>query len=221
MDSAAAAHPVEALLGDLLIDFPGGLGAFTTHRNTFLNAPSHLLPGYGWRGGGGLFFAGQVTGVEGYLESAASGLLAGVNADFFSLATGAPIGGLVTQGKLITGPYSQPVLAFDSTGRAHAMVLQKSSRATFVHPYDDPDVIAGQGTIGMEILRQCEAPIDAIFVAVGGGGLIGGIASYVKRVRPEIRIIGVEPVDSAAMARSLEAGRRVKLDNVGLFADGA
>src|SRR3989442_12856225 len=72
----------------------------------------------------------------------------------------------------------------------------------------------------MEILRQQQGPIDAIFVAVGGGGLISGIASYVKRVRPEVRIIGVEPVDSAAMAQSLEAGRRVKLDNVGLFADG-
>ena len=107
-----------------------------------------------------------------------------------------------------------------SDAYAHALLLQKKLRATFVHPYDDPDVIAGQGTIGMEILRQCEAPIDAIFVAVGGGGLISGIASYVKRVRPEIRIIGVQPVDSDAMTRSLEAGRRVKLSHVGLFADG-
>ena len=89
--------------------------------------------------------------------------------------------------------------------------LQKRSRATFVHPYDDPDVIAGQGTIGMEILRQCQGPIDAIFVAIGGGGLIGGIAAYVKRVRPEIKVIGVQPVDSDAMARSLAAGRRVTL----------
>ena len=107
-----------------------------------------------------------------------------------------------------------------SEAYAHALSLQKGLRATFVHPYDDPDVIAGQGTIGMEILRQCEGPIDAIFVAVGGGGLISGIASYVKRVRPEIRIIGVQPVDSDAMTRSLAAGRRVKLAHVGLFADG-
>ena len=107
-----------------------------------------------------------------------------------------------------------------SDAYARALLLQKKLRATFVHPYDDPDVIAGQGTIGMEILRQCEGPIDAIFVAVGGGGLISGIASYVKRVRPEIRIIGVQPVDSDAMTRSLEAGRRVKLSHVGLFADG-
>ena len=99
-------------------------------------------------------------------------------------------------------------------------LLQKTSHATFVHPYDDPDVIAGQGTIGMEILRQCQGPLDAIFVAVGGGGLIGGIASYVKRVRPGVRIVGVQPVDSDAMARSLAAGRRVKLAHVGLFADG-
>ena len=107
-----------------------------------------------------------------------------------------------------------------SDAYAHAIALQKTSRAIFVHPYDDPDVIAGQGTIGMEILRQCEAPIDAIFVAVGGGGLISGIASYVKRVRPAIRIIGVQPVDSDAMTRSIKAGRRVKLAHVGLFADG-
>ncbi|HEY2966805.1 MAG TPA: threonine ammonia-lyase, biosynthetic [Casimicrobiaceae bacterium] len=107
-----------------------------------------------------------------------------------------------------------------SEAYARAVALARSTHAVFVHPYDDPDVIAGQGTVGMEILRQQQGPIDAIFVAVGGGGLISGIASYVKRVRPEIRIIGVEPVDSAAMARSLEAGRRVKLDDVGLFADG-
>ena len=87
--------------------------------------------------------------------------------------------------------------------------LQKKSRATFVHPYDDPDVIAGQGTIGMEILRQWQGPLDAIFVAIGGGGLIAGIAAYVKRVRPEVKVIGVQPVDSDAMARSLAAGRRV------------
>ena len=107
-----------------------------------------------------------------------------------------------------------------SDAYAHAMLLQKRSRATFVHPYDDPDVIAGQGTIGVEILRQWQGPIDAIFVAIGGGGLISGIASYVKRVRPEIRVIGVQPEDSDAMARSIAAGRRVKLAHVGLFADG-
>jgi threonine dehydratase len=107
-----------------------------------------------------------------------------------------------------------------SDAYAHATALQKSSQATFVHPYDDPDVIAGQGTIGMEILRQCQGPLDAIFVAVGGGGLISGIASYVKRVRPDVRVIGVQPVDSDAMTRSLAAGRRVKLSHVGLFADG-
>jgi len=114
------------------------------------------------------------------------------------------------------------VLHGDSYSDAYsrALVLQKSSGATFVHPYDDPDVIAGQGTVGMEILQQCQGPIEAIFVAVGGGGLISGIAAYVKRVRPEIRIIGVEPVDSDAMTRSLRAGRRVTLPHVGLFADG-
>ena len=107
-----------------------------------------------------------------------------------------------------------------SDAYAQALKLQKSQRSTFVHPYDDPEVIAGQGTIAVEILRQWQAPIDAIFVAIGGGGLISGIASYVKRVRPEIKVIGVQPVDSDAMARSIAAGRRIKLDRVGLFADG-
>jgi threonine dehydratase len=107
-----------------------------------------------------------------------------------------------------------------SDAYAHAVKLQRARRATFVHPYDDPDVIAGQGTVAVEILRQWQSPIDAIFVAVGGGGLIAGIASYVKRVRPEIKVIGVQPVDSDAMTRSLAAGRRIKLEHVGLFADG-
>src|SRR5512145_2016651 len=102
----------------------------------------------------------------------------------------------------------------------HAMRLRRRRGLTFVHPYDDPDVIAGQGTVGMEILRQHPRPIDAIFVPVGGGGLISGIAAYVKTINPKIRIVGVEPLDAAAMARSLKEGRRVKLDHVGLFADG-
>jgi threonine dehydratase len=107
-----------------------------------------------------------------------------------------------------------------SDAHAHARMLQRRRGLTFVHPYDDPDVIAGQGTIGMEILRQCTRPIHAIFVPVGGGGLISGIAAYVKRLRPSVRVIGVEPTDADAMARSLKAGRRVVLDHVGLFADG-
>ena len=102
----------------------------------------------------------------------------------------------------------------------HARALEKSRGLVFVHPYDDPDVIAGQGTIGIEILRHCSTPIHAIFVPIGGGGLISGIAAYVKRLRPEIRMIGVEPEDADAMHRSLKARRRVKLDHVGLFADG-
>ncbi len=114
------------------------------------------------------------------------------------------------------------VLHGDSYSDAYeeAQRLQKAGGATFVHPYDDPDVIAGQGTIGMEILRQCQGPLDAIFVAVGGGGLIAGIAAYIKRVRPAIKVIGVQPVDSDAMTRSLAEGRRVVLPHVGLFADG-
>jgi len=102
----------------------------------------------------------------------------------------------------------------------HARELEKRKQLTFVHPFDDPDVIAGQGTIAMEILQQHPGPLHAVFVAIGGGGLAAGIAAYVKRVNPRVRVIGVEPFDSAAMYESLRAGRRVKLDRVGLFADG-
>ncbi|MBP0599964.1 threonine ammonia-lyase, biosynthetic [Herbaspirillum sp. LeCh32-8] len=102
----------------------------------------------------------------------------------------------------------------------HALTLEKKHKLTFVHPFDDPYVIAGQGTVGMEILRQHPEPIHAIFVAIGGGGLIAGVASYVKAVRPDIKIIGVQTADSDAMARSLKAGRRVALPDVGLFSDG-
>jgi threonine dehydratase len=98
--------------------------------------------------------------------------------------------------------------------------MARRRRLTFIHPYDDPDVIAGQGTVGMEIVRQWSGPLHAVFVAVGGGGLIGGIAAYVKRLRPDVRIVGVEPVDADAMTRSLAAGRRIVLSHVGLFADG-
>ena len=102
----------------------------------------------------------------------------------------------------------------------HALVLQRDQDLTFVHPFDDPDVIAGQGTIAMEILRQHQGPIDAVFVAIGGGGLISGVASYIKAVRPEIQVIGVQTRDSNAMQRSVQAGKRVLLNDVGLFSDG-
>ena len=117
---------------------------------------------------------------------------------------------------------AQVILRGDSYSDAyrHAMQLKRRRGLSFVHPYDDPDVIAGQGTVGMEILRQTTRPIHAVFVPVGGGGLISGIAAYLKRLRPSVRVIGVEPVDADAMARSLKAGRRVVLDHVGLFADG-
>jgi threonine dehydratase len=103
---------------------------------------------------------------------------------------------------------------------AHARELEGQRRLTFVHPYDDPEVIAGQGTIGFEILKQHARDLYAVFVPVGGGGLIAGIAAYIKQLRPEIRIIGVEPEDADAMDRSLKTGRRVRLDHVGIFADG-
>jgi threonine dehydratase len=103
---------------------------------------------------------------------------------------------------------------------AHSKQLEKELGLTFVHPFDDPEVIAGQGTIGMEILRQKQSRIDAIFVPIGGGGIAAGIAAYVKRIRPEIKVIGVEPKDSCAMYTSIKAGKKVRLEQVGLFADG-
>ena len=103
---------------------------------------------------------------------------------------------------------------------AHALELVKTEGKTFVHPFDDPDVIAGQGTIAMEILKQHPDPIDAIFVPVGGGGLISGVAAYIKYVRPQTRIIGVEPEDAPCMHDALKAGRRISLKQVGIFADG-
>ncbi len=122
----------------------------------------------------------------------------------------------------VTARGAQVVLHGDSYSDAHerARRIGKQRRLAFVHPYDDPAVIAGQGTIGLEILRQTRRPIHAIFVPIGGGGLISGIAAYVKRLQPQVKMIGVQPVDADAMARSLKAGRRVVLPQVGLFADG-
>jgi threonine dehydratase len=122
----------------------------------------------------------------------------------------------------VRGFGGEVVLVGDSFSDAylHAKELEKKEKLTFVHPFDDPDVIAGQGTVGMEILRQHPGPIDAIFVAIGGGGLISGVAAYIKQLRPEIKIIGVQTVDSDAMMRSVKAGRRVELTDVGLFSDG-
>lgn len=107
-----------------------------------------------------------------------------------------------------------------SDAYTHARELMLERGLTFVHPFDDPDVIAGQGTVGMEILRQHDQPIHAIFVAVGGGGLIAGIAAYVKQVRPDIKIIGVQHAESTAMKQSLLAGTPIELTEVGLFSDG-
>ena len=107
-----------------------------------------------------------------------------------------------------------------SDAYAHALELERQHGYVFVHPFDDPDVIAGQGTIGMEILRQRQRPIHAVFIAIGGGGLISGVAAYIKAVRPEIQVIGVQMVDSDAMIRSVREGKRVELTDVGLFSDG-
>ncbi len=137
---------------------------------------------------------------------------------------------------VIVMPFTTPLLKIDAVrargaevvlhgesftdAQAHAKVLEVEQKLTPVHPFDDPDVIAGQGTIGMEILRQHTGPLDAVFVAIGGGGMISGIAAYIKQLRPEVRIIGVQTVDSDAMVQSIAKGRRVTLPDVGLFSDG-
>ena len=124
--------------------------------------------------------------------------------------------------KRFGGAYVEVVLHGDSYTDAyqHALVLEQEQGLAFVHPFDDPDVIAGQGTIGMEILRQHSGPIHAIFAAIGGGGLISGVASFVKAIRPDIKVIGVQSTESDAMLQSVRAGERVTLNDVGLFADG-
>jgi threonine dehydratase len=114
------------------------------------------------------------------------------------------------------------VLIGDSYSDAfnHAVMLEKKMGLTFVHPFDDPEVIAGQGTIAMEMLRQHQGRLDAVFVAIGGGGLISGVANYIKAVRPDIKVIGVQMNDSDAMIQSVNAKKRVTLNDVGLFSDG-
>ncbi|CAJ9350791.1 threonine ammonia-lyase, biosynthetic [Burkholderia pseudomallei] len=120
------------------------------------------------------------------------------------------------------GPTVEVIQAGESysDAYAHAVKVQAERGLTFVHPFDDPYVIAGQGTVAMEILSQHQGPIHAIFVPIGGGGLAAGVAAYVKAVRPEIKVIGVQTDDSCAMKQSLAAGRRIELTEVGLFSDG-
>ncbi|NLJ51219.1 MAG: threonine ammonia-lyase, biosynthetic [Alcaligenaceae bacterium] len=107
-----------------------------------------------------------------------------------------------------------------SDAYAHSVKLQEQEGLTFVHPFDDPDVIAGQGTVAMEILQQHPNHIDAIFVPIGGGGLIAGVAAYIKALKPQIKVIGVQTEDSCAMLKSVQRNRRVNLPEVGLFSDG-
>lgn len=137
---------------------------------------------------------------------------------------------------IIVMPNNTPQIKIDSVKNLGAKVLLRGEvyddaarfasdyarrkKVTYIPSYDDLDVIAGQGTIGVEILRQLKGPCHAIFVPIGGGGLISGIAAYVKTLRPEIKIVGVEPVDAAAMAESIQQNRRVRLERVGSFAEG-
>lgn len=122
----------------------------------------------------------------------------------------------------VRGFGAKAVLHGDSYDEAYAQAMEWVAERglTFIHPFDDPEVIAGQGTIAMEILRQHPQPLHAVYVPVGGGGLIAGIAAYIKYVRPEVKVIGVEPEDAPTLYSALAAGRRVELAQVGLFADG-
>jgi threonine dehydratase len=122
----------------------------------------------------------------------------------------------------VRGFGAKAVLHGDSYDEAYAQAMAWVAERglTFIHPFDDPDVIAGQGTIAMEILRQHPQPLHAVYVPVGGGGLIAGIAAYIKYVRPEVKVIGVEPEDAPTLYSAMAAGRRVELEQVGLFADG-
>lgn len=133
-----------------------------------------------------------------------------------------PVTTPATKVNAVNGYKAEVILHGDTYDESYeeALKISQSQGLTFIHPFDDPEVIAGQGTIGLEILRQSEKLPDAIYVAVGGGGLIGGIAAYVKSLWPNIEIIGVEPEDASAMTNSLKVGRRIELNNVGLFADG-
>ena len=114
------------------------------------------------------------------------------------------------------------VLSGDSFDEAavHAQALVKKEGRTFIHPFDDPDVIAGQGTVAVELVRQSPKPLDVVFICCGGGGLLAGMAAYIRYVWPETRIIGVEPEDAACVQAALQKGRRITLREVGLFADG-
>ena len=117
---------------------------------------------------------------------------------------------------------AEVVLHGDSYDDAHARAreLEQECGMTFIHPYDDPDVIAGQGTIAVELLQQHTAPLEAVFVPAGGGGLIAGVAAYVAYLRPEIRVVSAEAEDNDCLRQALAAGKRVSLNRVGLFADG-
>src|SRR3954470_5149326 len=122
----------------------------------------------------------------------------------------------------VKGRGGEVILHGDAFDEAYALArrLEAERGLTFIHPYDDPDVIAGQGTVGMEILRQHPDPLEVVFVQIGGGGLAAGVAAYVKFLRPEVKVIGVEPDDAASMEAAIRADERVTLDQVGLFADG-
>jgi threonine dehydratase len=123
-------------------------------------------------------------------------------------------GGLTVEVRLFGNNYDEAA--------AEAKRLEKEEGLNMIHPFDDPYVIAGQGTIGVEILKECvNRPLDAIFVCCGGGGMLAGIAAYVKRVRPNTKVIGVEAADAAGMTTSLREGKITTLPSVGLFADGA
>ncbi|PHI19439.1 threonine dehydratase [Lewinellaceae bacterium SD302] len=128
----------------------------------------------------------------------------------------------VTKVRAFGGDWVKVILSGDTFDDAYAAALEHSAReaASFVHPFDDKEVIAGQGTIAKEMLEQLDRPLDVLLVAVGGGGLLSGVGSYFRQLSPGTKIIAVEAAGAAALAASMEAGKRVRLDKIDAFADG-
>lgn len=222
---------LDARVYDVAIESPVDVASLLSERfgNTILLKREDLQPVFSFKLRGAYNKMAQLT--EEQRNKGVVAASAGNHAQGLALAA-AKMGVKAT----IVMPRTTPQIKIDAVRRRGAKVVlqgdtydEASSYAqklveekgmVYVHPYDDPDVIAGQGTIGLEILRQVSGPLDAVFVPVGGGGLLAGVAAYIKFVRPEVKVIGVEPEDAACLQAAMKAGRRVKLPEVGLFADG-
>lgn len=223
---------LDARVYDVAIETPIDRAAFLSERlgNTVLIKREDLQPVFSFKLRGAYNKMSQLTEAEragGVVAASAGNHAQGVALSAAKMGIRATIVMPKTTPQIkvdaVRARGGKVVLQGDTYDEAstYARALVKEKGMTYVHPYDDPDVIAGQGTIGMEILRQHTGPLDAIFLPVGGGGLCAGVAAYVKYVRPDVRIVAVEPEDAACLKAAMEKGRRVRLSQVGLFADGA